>query len=158
MLNSAFFHYMSSIKEKLKQICLELTENRIKEIEVGIASAQEAIFSDTKNSAGDKYETSREMLQQDLTRFENQLSLAKEDYALLSNLEIPSNKLIGLGSLIETSQGSFYVSVGIGKIILDDATYYAISPQSPLAKELLGNKKGDLVHFNQKEFFIKEIL
>ncbi|MHC8949948.1 GreA/GreB family elongation factor [Sphingobacterium hungaricum] len=149
---------MDSIKEKLKQICLDLTEKRIQEIEVGIASAQEAIFSDTKNSAGDKYETSREMLQQDLTRFENQLSLAKEDYAVLSNLESSPNKLIGLGSLIETDQGFFYIAVGIGKVMLDDATYYAISPQSPLAKEFLGKKKGNKVNFNQKEFSVKEIL
>jgi len=145
------------IKESIHQFCLQTIQERIKEIGLAVELAQEAIESDTKGSAGDKYETSREMLQQDLTRYANQLLLAKEDLALLSSIDRTSKRLIGLGSLVETNQGIYYISIGIGKVELADTIYYAISPLSPLAKVLNGRQINEEVSFNSKRFLIENI-
>ena len=65
-------------KKELLNYCLKQIEGRLEETAFAIEQAQEAIESETKSSAGDKYETSREMIQQDLSRYHTQLLQTKK--------------------------------------------------------------------------------
>jgi hypothetical protein len=57
---------MTAIKEQLYQLCGEYINNREAEIKKVIAEAQDAAANETKSSAGDKYETGREVMQQEI--------------------------------------------------------------------------------------------
>ena len=88
-----FFCRMPDLKEKLLKKCFEAVDERIKSAENAIISAKEASQDDTKSSAGDKYETTREMMQQEISRNEAQLYEAKK--LKHSLLQIQSNVPIG---------------------------------------------------------------
>ena len=55
---------MSALKIELYNLCLKYVADSIGEIEAAIADRREAMHNETKSSMGDKYETTREMLQQ----------------------------------------------------------------------------------------------
>jgi ribosome-binding ATPase YchF (GTP1/OBG family) len=69
---------LSLLKKELLQQCIDFVQNRIDNAEQAIKSAQQASNDDTKSSAGDKYETSREMMQQDTNRNLAQLTEASK--------------------------------------------------------------------------------
>jgi transcription elongation GreA/GreB family factor len=77
-------------------------------------------------------------------------SLSKLDR--LANL--PSSSVVAEGSLVETDQETYYISIGYGKT----DTIYAISIESPLGAELKGKKVGESVEMRGKIITIKSII
>ncbi len=61
--------------------------------------------------------------------------------------EVETEK-VGFGSLVETSNGIYFISIGMGKVMLDDTSFYAISLASPLGQALKGAQTGDTLTFN----------
>lgn len=100
-----------SIKEKLLQLCIDYVQTRIDNAEQAIKSAQQASNDDTKSSAGDKYETSREMMQQDTNRNLAQLTEASKLMVALNRINIATTlKQADTGSLVITDNGKFFLS------------------------------------------------
>jgi len=133
-------------------------QGRIAEIEKGIQDADQALAEDTKSSAGDKYETSREMLQQDLNRYQQQLVIAQQDRGILEKID--ADKLLsaaGVGALIQTETATYFIAISIGMVRLGQETIYVISPQSPIGKALLTKKVGEGFSFNGKHSVITAI-
>lgn len=139
--------------------CTLIVLNRLKDIQEAIDSSNQSITEDTKSSAGDKYETSREMIQQDLNRYQQQLKIAQLDISILKRIEESENSkaLIGLGSLVETDDGYYFISISIGDLKIKENRVFAISPQSPIGKELIGKTIGESFMFLGKDHVIKSI-
>ncbi len=106
--------------------------------------------SDTKSSMGDKYETSREMMQQEITRIQNQLNEILVQQEFFSKIKIIENKTIGLGSYIETSMGNFCVACSFGEIMFENKKIFILSSQTPLAKKIMGKTENDSFEMNKK--------
>lgn len=149
---------MQELKASLYQLCLKFIEERIQTAEIALKQAREASNDDTKSSAGDKYETSREMMQQDIDRNKRLLIDAEENLMLLNSIKdaVPTDAARN-GSLVYTSQGNFYLSISAGQLHLGKDVFFAISAFSPIGKLLLGKGKGDQFDFNGKKYLIKEI-
>lgn len=149
---------MSELKEKLFILCHDYIANRVSLIKQNVAEAQEAANDDTKNSAGDKFEVGREIMQQEI---ELNLGRLGEMYKLQQALESvnPSAKqsTVQSGALVITSNGNYYLSIGAGKLSLDGITYYAISPEAPIAIQMSGKKAGDTFDWNGKKVTIEKI-
>lgn len=111
--------------------------------------------NDTKSSMGDKYETSREMMQQEISRIQNQVNEILVQQEIFSKIKTIENDLIGLGSYVETSMGNFCIACSFGEIVFNSKKVFILSTQTPLAKILLGNKVGDTFEMNGKSFEIK---
>lgn len=147
------------MKQSLYQLCLDFIEQRIKTATEALQQAQEASNDDTKSSAGDKFETGREMAQQDINRNKQLLADAQQQKSLLLSL-----KDIGVlpkarnGSLVVTNQGSFYISISAGQLQVDGKTYFAISAASPIGKLLIGKAIGEEFTFNGKTYSVIEVL
>ncbi|MCI0921955.1 GreA/GreB family elongation factor [Sphingobacterium rhinopitheci] len=138
-------------KEEIIDSCLASVTRRINEVEFAIKDADQALADDTKSSAGDKYETSREMVQQDITRYQKQLAIANTDRDVLQKIDpLKSNERIGLGSVVRTDAGLYFISISIGLLKIQSQNIYVISPLSPIGQELIGKSKGDEIHFNGK--------
>lgn len=150
---------MQNIKEKLYLLCLGFIEQRVQTAETALEQAREASNDDTKSSAGDKFETTREMMQQDITRNKSLLMDAQQNLQLLNSIkDTPGNDRVRNGNLAYTSQGIFYISISAGQLQLEGENIFAISAVSPIGKLLIGKQKGDTFAFNGKDYLLKDII
>jgi hypothetical protein len=148
---------MSAIKLKLFQICRDKIISKIRNLENTIEEVKLSAQQETKSSVGDKYETGRAMMHLEIEKLSVQLFQWKkvlEDFDKI-DLQLPPIS-VKKGSLVLTDQGTYFISGALGKIILDESTYYAVSEESPIGI-LSGKKKSDKVEFNQKFISILEI-
>jgi transcription elongation GreA/GreB family factor len=146
-------------KTSLHQYCINLLEDKINAIKKEIANAKESANADTKSSMGDKYETSRAMLQIQQENLTKQLA---ETNSLLNQLEkldinAQSNSAIN-GSLVFTENVVLFLAAALGKINFMKKDIMVISPQSPIGKILLGAKVGDSIQFNKTTYKINNIV
>jgi transcription elongation GreA/GreB family factor len=138
---------------------LRVLDSRIAEIETAIASTKEARDNESKSSAGDKYETGRAMLQIELDNLEHQLKnqLELKTEILRVNPELTTEK-ISFGSLISSTNGTYFIAIGLGKILIGNETVYAISLASPLGQALKGAQKDNTISLNGKSITINHVL
>lgn len=147
------------LKQKLYDWCIQYAEQRVKTAQAAIVSAKESSESDTKSSAGDKYETGREMMQQEISRNEQQLLESKKLMHAMSQLSTTRTHTTAVpGAVVVTDQGAFYLAISAGQVEIEGKKYFAISPSSPIGIKLKGLKPGDILTFNNREFRILEIL
>jgi hypothetical protein len=124
-----------------------------------LAQATEASNQDSKSSAGDKHETGKAMMQLEQEKLGKQLQDLNSQIDLLYKImDFKSPSSAQLGSLITTNHGVFYLTIGLGKIEINDATYFAISPQSPIGLQMMNKKVNEKFVMNQKEYLIDEII
>ena len=145
-------------KENLYQLCLKFIEQRIETAETALKQAREASNDDTKSSAGDKYETSREMMQQDIDRNKRLLIDAEDNRKVLESIgHAAVTDSIRGGSLVYTNQGIFYISISAGQLLSEGKTVFAISAASPIGKLMLGKQKKNSFDFNGKKYVIEDL-
>ncbi|WP_240911187.1 GreA/GreB family elongation factor [Yeosuana marina] len=143
------------LKRQLHQHCLGYIEDRFRTIQNTINDIQESLFSETKSSAGDKHETGRAMLQLEREKAGNQLSEIQKVKEAFSKIDISKNpKVIVLGSLVYTTKFNYYIAISAGEIKFNDHIIYAISPNTPIGKLLMGKSCGDTIVFNDAIFTI----
>jgi len=65
---------------------------------------------------------------------------------------------IAKGALIQSDKGFLFLSIGLGKIVVDGNIVFAISPQSPLGMKLIGKKENEVVEMNDVKYTIEKLL
>lgn len=130
--------------------------DRVQQLESFIAEVRGSNH-DTKSSMGDKYETSREMLQQEINRLQLQLKEVRLQQQVAQRLSVIPSEVTDFGALVETDTGWFYLSVSVGVLSLEGQKVMAISQDSPLAKAMKGKKKGEEFQINGVKQQIKNI-
>lgn len=148
-----------NIKQQLYQQCEAFIINRLDTVQKSIEDIQNALLSETKSSAGDKHETGRAMMQLEREKAGQQLAEIQKTKNTLSkmNLDNPSGT-ISLGSVVYTSIHNYFISISAGELMVATQTFYAISPNTPIAKLLIGKTIGDRVSFRGQEFKIRSVL
>ncbi|QOW11778.1 hypothetical protein Q73A0000_16120 [Kaistella flava (ex Peng et al. 2021)] len=143
-------------KSEILQIIQDKLSEKIATLERMISETR-ASNNETKSSMGDKYETSREMVQQQINNLQVQLN---ENLQARNSLKIINTNLhqkIGLGSLVQTDKGLFYIAVSLGEITFKDKKIFVISTESPLGKSLFGKKKDDEISLNNTKQTIQNL-
>lgn len=149
---------MQEIKRVLYEKCIRYADERISSIENALQASHEASVNDTKSSAGDKYETTREMMQQEISRNALQLMEAKKLRMVLDKFTSDSTSdSVKQGSFVVTSAGDFYISISAGQLTAAGRPVYAVSPHSPIGRLMLGCRAGDSIEMNKKVFNILEV-
>ncbi|WCO01759.1 GreA/GreB family elongation factor [Psychroserpens ponticola] len=149
----------NSIKNDLYSQCQAFVDCRLKAIQKTIDEIQESLTSETKSSAGDKHETGRAMLQLEREKAGQQLAEIQKLNQLLPKIDVSNNsEIIGLGSLVYTSQANYFIAISAGELKVNNQSFYAISANTPIAKLLLGKLKNDEIIFRDQEFKIIKIL
>jgi len=139
-------------KSALHKACLLFVNNRFDTITNIIEGNKKALFSETKCSAGDKHETGRAMLQLEMEKAGQQLSSVIEMKETLHKIVLDkTTEIICLGNIIITNMANYYLAISAGKITIDNVDYFVISTNSPIGKQLLGKKVGDIIPFNNAE-------
>lgn len=147
-----------AIKQQLLDQCKTIIEERIGVTEQAINRAKEGAQSETKSSMGDKYETTRSLLQREEDNQSRQLSEARKLQMLLGRIrpEVLHDKAT-FGSVVVTDQGNYFISISAGRLLIGKDKYFAISPQTPLAREFLQKATGGIATFNDKPIKILEV-
>ena len=150
------------VKQSLYSTCLESVENRIHVLNANIKALKTDLQSETKSSAGDKFETGRAMLHREIMQNENQLSIANYELAFLESItdQIEAKEkasVVAVGSLIFTKTSKYFICSGLGKIELDGLKFYACSHDSPISIAMMGKKKGKSFILNDNSFTIEQI-
>ena len=142
------------MKEQICHSVLQLINQKIISIRKTIYSIQNARNNEIKSSAGDKYETGRVMMQNELEKqllllqqYQNQ----KANILKIQNMQISEE--IGFGSFVLTNQGNYLIAIGIGRV----EKFSVISILSPLGKAFRGLKSGDMFIFQNKEYKINSV-
>lgn len=146
---------MKSTKSQIQANLRSILENTLEEARREYLLAKESRDSDTKSSAGDKFETGREMMQREMDKLSALVDNTLNSIAKLDRLaDLPASVIISEGSLVETDQETYFISIGYGKL----DTIYAISIESPLGVELKGKRVGDRIEMRGRNITIKSIL
>jgi hypothetical protein len=149
---------MIELKQKLYQECLSYVQRSIDAAQLAINEAQEAAKDDTKSSAGDKYETGREMAQQQTNRGMAQLHEANKLKVALNQVPVIPSTSIENGSVVLTDNGNFYIAISAGSVHVNGVSYLAISLGSPIGQKMKGLKAGNGFNLNGKGYQIQEVI
>ncbi|MDR5591307.1 transcription elongation factor [Christiangramia sp. SM2212] len=148
-----------STKEKLILACREYLETKAAVVRKAMNGLKEDLENESKSSAGDKYETGREMINIEWNKLSNQLNQYDQLSKILSRIEDQkSAKNVVLGSLVITNSAKFFISIPAGEIKVSDEQFYAVGVKAPISQQLLGKSKGETFIFNGKEFQILEVI
>lgn len=115
-----------------------LVEGKISSSKKAMDDIQVAINSESKSTAGDKHDTSRELLQQERNKAAQQLDQMIKMKSIFSKLDQVKGDKIGFGSLLETDLGWVFIGLPLGKVNLSSGEeLICISAVSPMAKKLM---------------------
>ncbi len=146
------------MKEQLYIKCENYLEQKIARISLSIKDLEAALTNESKSSAGDKYETGREMINIEIQKLASQLlqfQKLKVTLELSKRNELASP--IKLGSLVKTTKANYFICIPIGEVSIDDEKVYVIGANSPVAQALLGKVEGDTFSFNSVESKITSV-
>ncbi|MEX2485021.1 MAG: 3-oxoacyl-ACP synthase [Brumimicrobium sp.] len=111
--------------------------------------AKDSRDNDTKSSAGDKFETGRAMMQQEIDHAEKRLAQIKALKNELFRLPVEEKfEEVIPGSLVKTTNGIYFIGVSLGKFQVGNEIVFAISTASPLGQLLHLKKVGTTLVFN----------
>ena len=120
-----------TLKEKTYQSCLELIQQKIDVLQKNLHDLSDSTGNETKRTAGDKHETALAMLQIEQENNSRQLKEALQQKAALEKLDPHlQTEMIVRGSLVHTNKGIFYISLGLGKLKLEDATVFLLGAEA----------------------------
>ncbi len=146
-------------KERIRAIVTEEVKTRISQLSILLSDALDANSNETKSSAGDKHETGRAMAHLEQEKIAGQLSEMNKLAEILHRIDATQKHIkIQLGSLVETTIGVFYISVGIGAIEIENTTIFCMTAAAPLGKELLGKTAGTEIDWQEKKIVIVTIM
>jgi len=146
-------------KQRVHQALQVKAQARLSDLQAALNDAMAATADDSKSTAGDKHETSRAMAHLEQEKLGVQYSEATKLLEVLKRIDPDTTSpTVRLGSLVETSIGWFYLSVGLGQITIDGASVFSLTPMALFGQVLLGKKAGDTISWQGKDVRIIEVL
>lgn len=143
--------------ELIQYLCDDL-ENQKELLVLEKESINKEIAKETKSSAGDKFETSREMMNQERGRIENRIAHLNQLLRIANDMS--SNEpvaKISFGSLVKTSHGWFLFGLALGKLNYKNNVIFALSLNSPIGKVFHQIEETASIHFMNKIYTIEKI-
>jgi len=137
--------------------CTKILKERISAIELELKFLLKDIAEDTKSSAGDKYETSREMANIERGKQESQLAITRKSLNILKNARHTKKEIIAGGNLIRTDKNWIFLSISLGPVTVNNEVVLVITPLSPLGSSFIDLRPGEIVKFNKQDYTIEAI-
>jgi transcription elongation GreA/GreB family factor len=145
------------VKEKIVKALLAEFSAKADDLQNEIQSLEASRNNESKSTAGDKHEVGRAMAQTELDTMEKRLATLKEQANTIKNLPLDLQNKVGRGSLVETSNGLYFLAVGFGKVEVGGKSYFVISPAAPIGQAMLGKKAGDQFEFRGQNMAVRTI-
>jgi transcription elongation GreA/GreB family factor len=151
-------HELIPLKISIVRHLQDTLEAALLEAKEALAAMQDSLTSETKSTAGDKYETGRAMVQIELQKLSAQHDKIAGQLQTLAQVD-PQRACatVEFGSLVQTAQESYFFAIPAGKITVDGQVHYAISMASPIGSLLQGKVVGQSASFQGRELTITGI-
>jgi hypothetical protein len=147
-----------NLKHKIYNHCLQVTNDKVTMLQKVLADLKESGSNETKSTAGDKHETALAMLQIEQANTRGQLQEALTQKAALEKIDPSITAIIIVnGSLVKTNRGYLFISIALGKALIENNTVTTLSSRSPLGQILMGLKTGEIAVINNTEYIIESI-
>jgi transcription elongation GreA/GreB family factor len=147
-----------TLKQQILQRYKEMLQDRIDVFQDMISGLTEDAQNDAKGSAGDKHETALSMMHLEQEKLNHKLREILEQKAILDKIDASQiHKKVALGSLVQANGMTLFISAALPKLILDEKSIFALSPQSPLGSKLMGNESGHSFDMNGKPYTIESV-
>lgn len=145
------------LKLKLYQKCIEKQKELLDSSFAAMDDAQKA--ANEYGAPKDRYDSFRTQLlrKRDLYAEQHEKALKEMGYLQKINPEIKQKK-VEVNALVITNKQRLYISIGLGKIEMEEGDIYVISPLAPICQSLKNKKVGDSVMFNGQNIEIKDII
>ena len=146
------------MKKQVLERYHQILQDRIDVFRDMILALTDDAQNDAKGSAGDKHETALSMMHLEQEKLNNKLQEILAQKAILDKID-PNAKhtKIALGSLVQANGMLLFISAALPKITIDQSVIIAVSPQSPLGSELMGNSVGFTFEINSSSFTIENV-
>jgi transcription elongation GreA/GreB family factor len=147
-----------TLKQKIYNHYLQVIHDKVSMLQKVLDDLKESGANETKSTAGDKHETALAMLQIEQANTRAQLQEVINQQAVLEKINPDlSADIILNGSLIKTNRGYLFMSVALGKALVDSVNVIALSPQSPLGQKLMGLRVGKVAEMNKAAYLVEGI-
>ena len=146
------------LKQKIYNHYLQVLNEKIAGLQQALADLKESGSNETKSTAGDKHETTLAMLQIEQANKRAQLQEFVAQKNALEKINPTVTAIIVVhGSLVKTNRGYLFLSVALGKALINNEAVIALSAQSPLGQKLMGLSPGAVAAINNIEYVIESI-
>ncbi|NMH25206.1 hypothetical protein [Flavobacterium solisilvae] len=136
----------------------QLVQDRIDVFQDMISGLTDDAQNDAKGSAGDKHETALSMMHLEQEKLNHKLREVLDQKNILDRIDDSViHQKVTLGSLVQTNGMLLFISTALPKITIDNKTVFALSPQSPLGSQLMGNSIGFSAEVNGKQYKIESL-
>ena len=149
---------MSSLKQNILNYYLQQVNDKLDAFRDMINALTEGAANDAKGSAGDKHETALSMMHIEQEKLNQKIAEFQEQKNVLEKIkpDIITDR-VALGSLVKANNMYLFVSTALPKIVIDNITVIALSPQSPLGAKMMGMKEQETFEINGTKYFIQEV-
>ena len=145
-----------TIKEKLLAKCIELKEDSEINVLAAMNDAQQS--ANEYGAPRDRYDSFRAQMMRKRDMLAQQLSVLGEEIRYLRQIKPGTvSKKVEAGALVKLDNQILYIVAGIGKIVIDDGTFFVVSPVVPLVAAMQNLKAGDTFTFRGAAMKIIEI-
>ncbi len=144
-------------KKQVIAQCQEVVRERLALLAEELDYLLQDISEDTKSSAGDKFETTREMVNAERQQLYGRVEDLNKMLATLTTLPPGAGAEVDFGNLVQTNKNWLLIAVSLGPVEVAGEQVLVISPQAPLGQEFMGKKENDKISFNKMNYQIASI-
>ncbi|WP_262151928.1 GreA/GreB family elongation factor [Chryseobacterium foetidum] len=142
-------------KNELRIFVRDMISGKVKTLEFYLNFTLEASREIKKTS---KYDSIREEMQEEIYHLDKQMANLKNMQQQMKMVLNSVSDRAKIGSLVITNKARFYISVSLGEFFFEGDRFYAISPESPMAKKIMGMKAGEEFTLNKIHQKIEEVI
>jgi len=145
----------NQLKVLLLETCKELHIKTIENLKKEVDSCQQ--MANEYGPPKDRYDAFRSQMLRKRDLFAQQMQKANQELIILSRIKPDIKNKIELGTIIITDIQKYFVSVSMGKVIVNNESFLCISPAAPVYKVMAGLKAGDSAMFNNNSIRIIDV-
>ena len=141
-------------KTEVYEALVKVIQERGAEMQLAWDELMESNKQEGKSSAGDKHETAAAQVHLELEKMGKQMQEHNrkcEELERFNPSKLESNTHVRSGSLVETSEGWFYIITSLGKLTTESGDCFVVSASSPIGAALLGKQAGEVFQWNGRE-------
>lgn len=145
------------IKNQLYKKCLHILNQQLEKYQKEIALVKEAL--EGEGSPSEEDDGGKGEMLNELEKYAKYVEATERTKEQLKRIDVSQeHQVVANGSLVETENNFFFITVALGKLDIDDnKNYYSISTDAPIYAHLKGKKTGDSFSFNNMSYKILNV-
>lgn len=145
-------------RRTLHSLCCRTLEEKLTRLQQQVAELVRDAANDSKNTAGDKHETARAMMQLEQEKLGGQIAqLEKQLAQAIRYAPAERHKVVAQGSLVKTGRGWIYLLTALGEVVCEGEKVMVLSLQSPLGLKMAGLSAGAAAEINGIRYAIESV-